>query len=206
LKLVEFSNSLDYEELSNTNKDFIIDFASKWPSKYFAFKLLEFLNNNTLIINLIKLKKKFRIQEKKLLIEILTDKLMLQSNLMNSFFDGLFIMKDKEQLSEYMAAFINSASYLGYTDFNVKKLLTALRLLHPDPKKLDENLILNTLVLLSMSDVYYKTMEKKQVAYIEQMLDLLEERFSGKRVAHIEMPDSNSSVVSKTGKVLLLNL
>lgn len=118
---------------------------------------------------------------------------MVQNSLMDTFFEGLFLMKDKEQLGEYMTTFINSASYLGYTEFNVKKLMTALRLLFPDPKSLDENLILNCLVLLSMSDVYYKTMDTKQVAYIEKMLDLLEERFSGKRVAHIEMNDSSSS-------------
>lgn len=130
---------------------------------------------------------------------------MVQNSLMDSFFEGLFLMKDKEQLSEYIAAFINSASYLGYTEFNVKKLMTALRLLFPDPKSLDENLILNCLVLLSMSDVYYKTMDTKQVAYIEKMLDLLEERFSGKRVAHIEFNNTASDPKSGNNHLLMFS-
>jgi hypothetical protein len=119
----------------------------------------------------------------------LSHKLIIDPKLMEAYFNGLFLMKNKEQLSEYINNFINKAAYLGHTNFDIKKLLVAFRVLNPDIKDIDKNIVLNLLVLLSSSNLYYKDLDAKSVEYIEQCLDIVEERFSGKRVAHVDMSE-----------------
>jgi len=138
---------------------------------------------------MLKLKKKFRVQEQKQLIDILSEKMMLYPKIMNNHFNSLFLMKNKEQLTEYFENFISRASLVGYADCDMKKLIMALRLIHPDPKQLDKQLILDFLVMLSISDDYYKSMDAKSVKYVENMLDIIEERYSGKRIAHFDMTE-----------------
>ena len=138
---------------------------------------------------MLNLKKNTRIQDKKSLVDILSHKLIIDPKLMEAYFNGLFLMKNKEQLSEYINNFINKAAYLGHTNFDIKKLLVAFRVLNPDIKDIDKNIVLNLLVLLSSSNLYYKDLDAKSVEYIEQCLDIVEERFSGKRVAHVDMSE-----------------
>lgn len=131
------------------------------------------------------MKKNFRMQEKKILLDVLSDKLIMNEDLMDSYFKGLFLMKNKEQLSEYMDNFVNKAAYLGYTNFSMKKLISGFRLLNPEPSTIDPDLVLNLLLLLSASDFHYKDLDSKTQKYVQDLLDIIEERFSGKRVAHI---------------------
>lgn len=136
---------------------------------------------------MLKLKKKLRVQEQKQLVDILSEKMMLYPEIMDNHYKSLFLMKNKEQLTEYLQNFITRASSVGYVECDIKKLVMALRLLQKNPRKLDEQLILDFLVMLSISDTYYKSMDAKSVKYVEDMLDIIEERYSGKRVVHIDM-------------------
>lgn len=110
---------------------------------------------------------------------------------MISFFDGLFLMKNKEQLSDYMKQFIDASTSLGFTDFDIKKLVLALRVLYPDPMSLDDDTTLNFLCLLSASEVYYKDMDHKSQNYIEKMLDRVEDKFSGFK--QVSIPTSSQT-------------
>ena len=139
------------------------------------------------MLTALRLKKKLRIQEQKFLIDILSDKMLLYPEIMSSHFNNLFLMKNKQQLKEYLSNFIRSSSKLGYANFDMRKMIMAMRLLYPDPKQLDKELTLDFLILLSISDTYYKSMDKRSVAYVEEMLDIVEDNLSAKQTAHIDM-------------------
>lgn len=108
---------------------------------------------------------------------------------MKSYFNGLFLMKNKIQLAEYLENFINKAAYTGFVDFDMKKLTLALRVMNPDITKMDPQVILNYLMLLSSSSTHYKEMDSKSVNFVEECLDLVEKNFSGKNIAKINIED-----------------
>lgn len=138
--------------------------------------------------NLLKIKQKFRIQEKEVLINVLSDNRIMSPELFDMYFQNLFLVKDVEQLKRHMNNFIEKVAYLGYTDFKVDKLLKAFSLIYPDLDKVQEETILDLLVLLAESRNFnLKNMDKKTQQYVDKMLDLVEDRFSGKRVAEIPM-------------------
>lgn len=188
LKLSEYSNNLNYSQLEKSDKEFISEFAKRWPSKISEILSIEFIHNNALMMSMLKIKKKARVQETKELLDLLGEKSLLYPEIMQKHYKSLFLMKNKEQLTEYMENFIQKTSQLGYGDFDVTRLIMALRLIHPDVKGLDPEIALDFLVLLSNSDIYIKNLDSKSVKYINGMLDMIEERYSGKRIANVQMP------------------
>ena len=86
------------------------------------------------------------IQDKKQLTSILRDKNILEPSIMKGYFDALFLIKKKEMLYEHIEHFINTSAYIGFSDFDANKLLLAFKVLYPDPKKIDKNLMLNLMV------------------------------------------------------------
>lgn len=106
--------------------------------------------------NLLKINRKIGIQDKRMLADICCEMLVFEPQVMKDYFEGLFLMKNKTQLAEYIDNFINKASLMGYTNFDIKRLVLALRVLNPDPREMNSQVILNFLVLLSSSSTYYK--------------------------------------------------
>lgn len=136
--------------------------------------------------NLLKINRKIGIQDKRMLADICCEMLVFEPQVMKDYFEGLFLMKNKTQLAEYIDNFINKASLMGYTNFDIKRLVLALRVLNPDPREMNSQVILNFLVLLSSSSTYYKNFDAKSIEFVEKCLDIVEETYSGKKVAHIK--------------------
>lgn len=77
---------------------------------------------------------------------------------------------------------------MGFTDFDIKKLVLALRVLYPNPEDLEHKTALNLLVNLANSPKSYKTFDEKSIFYIEQCLSIVENEFSGKNIKKINVP------------------
>lgn len=130
-----------------------------------------------------------------MLVQILSEKMLLEPVVMKDYFNSLFLIKSKTQLTENMENFINKAAFLGFTNFDMKKLTLALRVLYPIPSEANTKLILNYLMLLSLSGSYYKEFEDKSIAYIERCLDVVEEHYKGKKSTKIAFEDDTTKSI-----------
>ena len=196
-KLINYSNSLDYENLSEFDPEFLKSLAEKWPSKIFLIsylKSIDFIKNHKLMISVLKLKQRIKVQDTQNLVDILSEKLLLEPKVMEHYFKSLFLIKSKKLLAQNVENFIEKAALIGYSDFNIRKLLVALRVLYPNPVDLSNDVILNFLTLLALSSSYYKNYDSKSTNYLEKCLDLVEENYSGKNKMKLAIPGSKEPI------------
>ena len=113
---------------------------------------------------------------------------------MKHYFDSLFLIKSKPQLSLNIESFIEKAALIGFSEFSIKKLLIALRVLYPDPAELSDKNLLNFLTLLALSSSYFKKYDYKSANYIEKCLDIVEEKFSGKKTVEMQVNGSKDPI------------
>jgi len=99
-----------------------------------------------MIHNLVNMKKKFLINDKKIIIDILSEKSVFMPSFTKKYLDNIYLIKSKEKLIEHIVHFITNAAHVGFIDFDASKLLNAFRILHQDPSKVEDKTLLNLMV------------------------------------------------------------
>jgi len=86
------------------------------------------------------------------------------------------------------------SSYLGYTDFDIAATATLLRRLYKEPENMPMEELLDFLVVLALSDSYYKQYEEKTKKFVEQALELVEEEFQGTLTANVKIRNEQNKL------------
>lgn len=103
-------------------------------------------------------------------------------------------MKDKELVGKYLKQFIASCAYFGYAKgINIQQLVQVYRRIHKSPDGLDSEEILNFLVMLAVSNTYYRDFDEKSRLFIDKALDLVEDQFTGTKHVLAQRPTVGSS-------------
>ena len=99
---------------------------------------------------------------------------------MNMHLDTFIRMKDKDQVEKYLKQFLESAAYFGYTtNVNIEQITQVFRRIHKSPQDCTMDELLNYLVVLAISNTYYGDFDEKSRIFIDQALDLVENKFTG---------------------------
>ncbi len=91
-------------------------------------------------------------------------------------------MKDKDTVKEILAKFVQTCSYVGYTDqIDMLKLTQIFRRINKDVREIkDISLVLDFMIMMALSNCGYKEeFDAKSAKYIEDALDYIDEYFKG---------------------------
>lgn len=79
-----------------------------------------------------------------------------------------------------MANFLHSIAYVGHTEnINMEQVTTVLRRIYKDPSNVEEDLLLDFLVTLAVSNARFEVFDIKSKDFVEKALDLIEAKFTG---------------------------
>eukprot|EP00352_Strombidinopsis_acuminata_P002742 CAMPEP_0176388030 /NCGR_PEP_ID=MMETSP0126-20121128/37234_1 /TAXON_ID=141414 ORGANISM="Strombidinopsis acuminatum, Strain SPMC142" /NCGR_SAMPLE_ID=MMETSP0126 /ASSEMBLY_ACC=CAM_ASM_000229 /LENGTH=171 /DNA_ID=CAMNT_0017755967 /DNA_START=610 /DNA_END=1125 /DNA_ORIENTATION=- len=152
-----------YESYTNPNTlmniqledpEFFIQLANDWPF---------FIKNNPLlsILNSTQTDALHPDVQSRTL-EILTKKNVLNPSLITLHFNTFMRLTDKEAVKKHLKGFLNSCAYLGYTDsLNIEKLSQVLRRVYKNPESMELPMLLDYLVVLALSNSFYKAYDEK---------------------------------------------
>jgi hypothetical protein len=108
---------------------------------------------------------------------------VLHPELLVSHLDTFMKMKDRERVMEYLQEYLHSAAFLGFTQINnvdMQRITQLFRRLYKTPEQVPEiKQLLDYMIVLALSNAYYKDFDEKSVEFVEQALNLIEHKFTG---------------------------
>ena len=162
-----YSNASDLAK--NFGNQFLLDFANHWPF---------FLQNDSLISELVQLCSTNLIGEQSKALKILSNKNMVNPALLRNHFDTFIKMKDKSNVKPILNNFISTCAYIGLTDgIDIARLTQTVRRIYKSPQELPTTQVLDFLVLLAVQNASYKDFDPKSKAFVEECLEYIESQF-----------------------------
>ena len=122
----------------------------------------------------------FSIEDQSHILQIKTHKNLINPQFILNHFTDFIRSTDKKLVKKYMSNFLESISYVGFTDkINMEQITQVLRRIYKEPKQIDIDQLLNFLVTLAVSNSRYNDFDLKSKDFVEKALDFIEKEFTG---------------------------
>ena len=98
-------------------------------------------------------------------------------------------LTNKVQVKKYMAGFLHTCSFFGYTkNIDVELIAQVLRRLYKCPSEMPQEQLLNFLVMLAISKDFYVDFDVKSKNWIEEAITFIDNEYTGTKYFYLETP------------------